>query len=102
MNNVATKNTISIPKKEYDSLRQYHSAYIKIAEEMAKAERAYPYDYKYIDTVMRRANLDYKNGKAIEAKSIDQALKKFRKNHSIYRKKWYQSTGLTYGVVYLF
>lgn len=75
MSNIVTKDRVSIPKKEYASLRQYHSAYIKIAEEMAKAERAYPYDYKYIDVIMRRANLDYKNGKAIEAKSVDQALR---------------------------
>ncbi len=72
-------STITIPKKEYESLRQYHSAYIKIVEEIAKAERAYPYDYKYISTLTKRAVSDYKKGKAVEAISVDQALEKFGK-----------------------
>lgn len=67
--------TITIPKKEYESLKQYHSAYIKIVEEIAKAERAYPYDYKYIDRLAREA----KRGKWIEAKSVDKALAKMKR-----------------------
>lgn len=67
--------TITIPKKEYDSLRQYHSAYIKIVEEITKAERAFPYDYKYIGHLARKA----KKEKWIEAKSVDEALAKMKK-----------------------
>jgi hypothetical protein len=75
MSNIAIKDRISIPKKEYESLRQYHSAYIKIVEEITKAERAYPYDYKYISQLTKKT----KRGGWIEAKSVDEALAKFRK-----------------------
>lgn len=68
-------STITIPKKEYESLKQYQSAYIKIVKEIAKAERAYPYDYKYIDCLAREA----KKEKWIEAKSVDAALAKLRR-----------------------
>lgn len=67
--------TVTIPKKEYESLKQYHSAYIKIAEEIAKAERAYQYDYKYIDRLAREA----KKEKWIEAKSVYEALAKMKR-----------------------
>lgn len=66
--------TITIPKKEYESLKQYHSAYIKIVKEITKAERAYPYDYKYIDRLAKKA----KKEKWIEAKSVDGALAKMK------------------------
>lgn len=69
------KDRISISKKEYESLRQYHSAYIKIAEEIAKAERAYPYDYKYIADITRKS----KKEKWVEAKSVDEAMAKIKK-----------------------
>lgn len=68
-------STVTIPKKEYESLRQHHSAYIKIVEEIAKAEHAYPYDYKYIDRLARKA----KKEKWIEAKSVDEALVKMKR-----------------------
>lgn len=48
---------------------------MKIVEEIAKAERAYPYDYKYIDRLGREA----KKGKWIEAKSVDEALAKMKR-----------------------
>lgn len=68
-------NTVTILKKEYESLRQYHSAYIKIVEEITRAERAYPYDYKYIDRLAREA----KKEKWLEAKSVDEALVKMKR-----------------------
>ena len=66
---------VTIPKKEYETLRQYHDAYIKITEEITKAERAYPYDYKYIGRLAREA----KKEKWIDAKSVDEALARCRK-----------------------
>lgn len=65
--------TVTIPKKEYESLKQYHSAYLKIVEEIVKAERAYPYDYGYLDRLSR----EMKKGEWIEAKSVDEALANF-------------------------
>lgn len=67
--------TVTIPKKEYESLRKYHAAYIKIVGEITKAERAYPYDYKYIGRLARSA----KKEKWIEAKSVDAALAKMKR-----------------------
>lgn len=43
-------------------------------EEIIKAERAYPYDYKYIGHLARNA----KKEKWIEAKSVDGALAKMK------------------------
>ena len=68
-------NTITIPKKEYERLRERSAAYIKIVEEITKAEREYPYDYGYIDRLSREA----KRGKWTEAESIDAAMIKLRK-----------------------
>lgn len=75
MSNIITKDRVSIPKKEYESLRQYHSAYIKIVEEITKAERAYPYDYKYIADLAKKTRKE----KWIEARSVDEALAKMKK-----------------------
>ncbi len=72
-------NTITIPKNEYKRLKQYSSAYLKIAEEITKAEREFPYDYQYISKLTRRALSDYRGGHGIEAGSVDKALIKFRK-----------------------
>lgn len=68
-------NTITIPQKEYKRLKQRSTAYEKIVDEITKVEREYPYDYKYIDTIVREA----KREKWIEAKSVDEALAKMRK-----------------------
>ena len=67
--------TITIPKREYERLKQHSSAYLRIAEEMVKAERVYPYDYQYIDRLIQEA----KKEKWIEAKSIDEALVKMKR-----------------------
>lgn len=67
--------TVTIPKREYDRLRQHSSAYLRMAEEIVKAERVYPYDYKYIDRLTREA----KKGKWFEAKSVDEALAKMKR-----------------------
>lgn len=72
--------TVTIPKKEYESLRQYHAAYVRIVEEIAKAERAYPYDYKYIGRLTRKA----KKEKWFEAKSVDGALAKMKRRWEFY------------------
>ncbi len=71
-------STITLSRKEYERLKQYSSAYLRIAEEIAKAERAYPYDYKYISALARGALLDHKKGRTVEAKSVDAALEKFK------------------------
>ena len=68
-------STITIPKKEYTQLKQRSAAYTKIVEEIMKAEQEYPYDHKYIDRLTRRA----KKGGWIEAKSVDGALARTRK-----------------------
>lgn len=72
-------STVTVPKKEYERLKQFSSAYFKIAEEIANAERSYPYDCTFIRNLMRQAREEYKKGKFIEAKSIDEALAKFKK-----------------------
>lgn len=69
-------STVTIPKKQYERLKRYSSAYVKIAEEMAKAEGAYPYDEKYVGALAKRALHDHRKGKTIAAESIDEALTK--------------------------
>ena len=68
-------STITIPQKEYKRLKQYSDAYLKIAEEITKAERAYPYDYGYVESISRGA----KKETWAEADSIDGALAKMKK-----------------------
>lgn len=70
--------TVTIPKTEYHKLKRYSSAYLKIAIELADAEQEFPYDYKYIDKIMRDARLENKKKRSIEAGSVDEALRKFR------------------------
>lgn len=72
-------NTITIPKTEYKKLKSYSSAYLKIVEKIAEAERDYPYDYNYIDKLTRQAKLDFKKGQVIEADSVNEAIVKFNK-----------------------
>lgn len=77
--------TITIPKTEYKKLKQYSTAYLKIVEEITRMEPIYPYDYKYIKNLTAQALKDLKNGKGIEAKSVDEALAKFKKNENYLR-----------------
>lgn len=65
-------STITIPKREYERLKQRSAVYLRMAEEMVKAERVYPYDFKYIDRMTREA----RKGKWVEAKSVDEVLAK--------------------------
>lgn len=71
--------TVTIPKTEYQRLKQYSSAYFKIAEEITKDELVYPYDYKYINNLTKQALKDFREGKCVEAISINEALAKFKK-----------------------
>jgi len=71
--------TITIPKTEYKKLKQYSTAYLKIAEEITKAELFFPYDYKYIKNLTKQTLKQFKEGKCIEAETVDEALIKFRK-----------------------
>ena len=71
--------TVTLPKKEYERLKHFSSAYIKIAEEITKAENAYPYDYQFIRSLTRQARNDYKRGRFIEAESVDEAIAKLHK-----------------------
>lgn len=68
-------STITIPQKEYKRLKQRSTAYERIAEEIIKAEREYPYDYEYVDLIVQETE----GGKWIEAKSVDEALAKAHK-----------------------
>lgn len=72
-------NTVTIPKKEYEKMRHYSDAYVTIVEEITKAETDFPYDYNYIDRLTREAVSAHRGGKTIEAESVDEALKKFRR-----------------------
>ncbi len=83
--------TITIPKTEYKQLRQYSTAYLKIVKEITKAESLYPYDYTYIKGLTTLALKEIRKGRGIEAKSVDEALAKFKTlvnigDHSMYRK----------------
>lgn len=71
--------TVTIPQKEYERLKQYSSAYMRIAKEIARAELAYPYDYSYIRALTRGALTEHRKGKSIIASSVDEALKRFRR-----------------------
>lgn len=70
--------TVSVPKKEYERLKQFYAAYLKIVEEITKAERAYPYDYRYLDLLTKQALRAHKRGETIEAESVNGALAKFK------------------------
>jgi len=71
--------TIAIPKAEYKKLKQHSTAYLKIVEEITKAELFFPYDYKYIKNLTNQALKEFKEGKCIEAETVDEALMRFRK-----------------------
>ncbi len=71
--------TITIPKIEYKKLKEYSSAYLKIAEYITGVEREFTYDYKYIKDLVNDARGAQKKGKTIEAGSVDDAFKKLRK-----------------------
>jgi hypothetical protein len=68
---------ITIPKTEYTKLKRYSSAYLKIASEMADAEKEYPYDYKYVGSIVKESKSAHKKGRSVEAGSIGEALRKF-------------------------
>lgn len=68
---------VTITKNEYQRLRHLSSAYMKIAQEITEAERFYPYDHLLIQDLKRQALTEHRRGKAIEAHSADEALKKF-------------------------
>lgn len=72
-------NTVTIPKTEYKKLKQRSSAYLKIVEHIADAEREFTYDYKYIRDFMKEARSAHRKGESVEARSVDEALAKFRK-----------------------
>jgi len=72
-------NTITIPKKEYEKMRYYSDAYMTIVEEITKAEADFPYDYDYIERLTKDAVFTHRKGGTIEAESVDEALRKFRR-----------------------
>lgn len=72
-------NTVTIPKREYEKMWHYSDAYMTIVEEITKAETDFPYDYNYIDRLTREVVSAHRRGETIEAESIDEALKKFRR-----------------------
>lgn len=79
--------TVTLPKKEYERLKRFSSAYIKIAEEITKAEGAYPYDYRFIHSLTHQARKDYKRGRFVEAQSVDEAIAKLHPVRSPIRKR---------------
>ena len=72
-------DTITIPKKEYKKLKQRSAEYVKLTKAITETEQSYPYDYNYIDKLVREARVDYKKGRCVEADSVDEALKIFNK-----------------------
>lgn len=72
-------STITIPKIEYQRLKRQVSIFHKIAEEITRAAHDYPYDYHYIDRLTRQARAEAENGKLVAARSVDEALRKFRR-----------------------
>lgn len=70
-------NMVTIPKSEYLKLKRYSSAYLRIASEISDAERDFPYDYKYIDKIVKEAGIAHKSSRTIRASSVDEALKRF-------------------------
>lgn len=72
-------DTVTIPKIEYKKLKRYSSAYLRIATEIAEAEREFLYDYNYIGKLSRQARADHRRGRSIEAVSVDEALAKFHR-----------------------
>jgi hypothetical protein len=70
---------IKIPKSEYKKLQHYKTAYFSILETIARTEPEYEYDIEYIEKLKNRVLKEYKSGKCIEAKSIDEALSKYSK-----------------------
>ena len=71
--------TITIPKIEYQRLKRQASAFHKIAEEISRRVKDYPYDYHYIDGLTRQTRSEAKKGNLISARSIDEALSKSRR-----------------------
>lgn len=72
-------NTVTISKKEYEKLKKRSVEYDQLTKVMTKKEQDYPYDYDYIEKLVRQAKTDYKKGKCIEADSVSEALKIFNK-----------------------
>ena len=71
--------TVTISKNEYQKLKRYSIAYLKIVEEITDAERFFPYDYRYIQKLVKEAKTAHKKRQTVEAASIKDALAKFRK-----------------------
>ena len=71
--------TVTIPKNEYRRLKQLSAVYRRIAEEIIRADHEYPYDYKYIDKLIKEEKSAYTKGRSIEARSVDEALAKSKK-----------------------
>lgn len=69
-------STITIPKIEYQRLKRQASAFHKIAEEITRAAEDYPYDYRYIDRLVRQTRVDARRGRLISARSVDEAAQK--------------------------
>lgn len=74
---MGSMDAITITKNEYRRLKHLSSAYVNIAQQIAGAERFYPYDYLLIQNLKTQARAAHKQKKTIEADSIDEALKKF-------------------------
>lgn len=55
--------TVTIPKTEYNKLKRYSSAYLKIALELADTEEEFPYDHKYIAKITKKAKSAHKQKK---------------------------------------
>ncbi len=70
--------TVTIPKTEYQRLKRQASAFHKIAEEISRGAKDYPYDYDYIDGLTQKTRSEAKKGKLISARFVDEALSKFR------------------------
>jgi hypothetical protein len=71
---------MKISKKEYNQLMKYKFAYFAILETVKKNEPDYEFDLEYVHKLNKQAIKEYKSGKGIIAKSVEEAL-------SIYDRK---------------
>ena len=71
---------IKVEKAGYSNISEYIRDLLRHDLKLVHHDEKddYPYDYEYIKKLGKKAEKDYKAGKCIEAKSIDEALKKLK------------------------
>ncbi len=72
------KRNLNIEKEEILLLKKIGRKYLDLLETLFKNIEDYPYDIKYLKKIVKEAEKDYKKGKIIKAKNIDDALRKIK------------------------